>query len=110
MNYLDLIPVINEKYLWELTKENFVVIYMDNKGIFNKVAQKILDKPKTSEVELDGYGSYVWQKIDGLKSIYDIAQDIIKDYGDENDMAIKRIVMFFQMLRVHHLVTLKKAI
>ena len=64
--------------------------------------------PQISEVELDEYGSYVWKKIDGVRSISDISGDIIRDFGEEANLAVQRLVMFMQMLRSHHMIYLQK--
>lgn len=108
MNYEDLIPSLNDEYKWELTDEKNVVVYVIHKGLFHAFAGKFFKKPKVSEVELDEYGSYVWHKIDGIRSINDISKDIIKDFGEEANLAIQRLVMFMQMLRTHHMISLNK--
>lgn len=108
MNYEDLIPVINNEYRWELTSEKNVVVYVINKGFFHTCARKFMKTPQISEVELDEYGSYVWKKIDGVRSISDISGDIIRDFGEEANLAVQRLVMFMQMLRSHHMIYLQK--
>lgn len=107
MNYEDLIPVINDEYKWELTNEKNVVVYVINKGVFHACATKFFDRPKISEVELDEYGSYVWKKIDGTRSISDISKEIMRDFGEEANLAIQRLMMFMQMLRSHRMICLR---
>lgn len=107
MNYEDLVPVINDEYKWELTDDENVVVYVINKGLFHVCTRKFFNGPKISEVELDEYGSYVWKKIDGNRSISDISREIIRDFGEEANLAIQRLMMFMQMLRAHHMIRLR---
>ena len=43
-NFLDLIPVRCSKFVWETEQDEMVVFYIENKGIFNRLAQKFLKK------------------------------------------------------------------
>ena len=88
------IPVINEEYFWRIDINKKVII-RKKKGI-NK------------EIELDRYGSLVWHKIDGKKTVGEIAGEIMKELGEEKTLACKRAEMFFKMLRKHELICYKK--
>ena len=44
-NYLDYIPVISDKHRWESDEKGNVTIFIENKGVFNRLAQLILKKP-----------------------------------------------------------------
>lgn len=103
-NYFDLVPIINKENTWIINEDNIVVIKADYKGIVNKFAIKYLKKPKIREIELDGYGSFVWQKINGTRTIFDIINAISEELGEEKELAEKRAAMFFEMLRVHRLI------
>ena len=59
-NYLDNIPKHNKK--WQLNDKDMVEITVENKGFFNTLAQKIYKKPRYSFIELDTFGSFVWQQ------------------------------------------------
>lgn len=104
--YMDLIPVINEEYSWQLRGSDKVIVNVIHKGFYNSFAVKYLNKSEESEIELDSYGSYVWQKIDGKKKIRDIITEIITDLGEERNLAEKRAALFFEMLRMHRLIRL----
>lgn len=107
-NYVDLVPIINEDNSWKFDECNKVLIVVKNKGFINSLAIKYLGKPENKEIELDRYGSFVWQRIDGIKNIQGIINDIIETFGEERILATKRAVMFFEMLRVNHLILYKK--
>lgn len=107
-NYVDLIPIINEDNSWTFDECNRVLIIVKNKGFFNSMAIRFLGKSENKEIELDRYGSFVWQRIDGTTSIQEIVNDIIDTFGEERILATKRAVMFFEMLRLNRLIRYQK--
>ena len=74
-NYIDNIPKINDMK-WDVSEDGIVEITVENTGFYNTIAQKIFKKPRYSFIKLDEYGSFVWQKIDGKKSIYEIGKEL----------------------------------
>ncbi|MDD4689607.1 MAG: PqqD family protein [Eubacteriales bacterium] len=96
-NFLDFIPIISDKYSWEI-KNGIVVIAMTHKGFFSKIAQLAAKTPKVSFVDLDEYGSYIWQQIDGEKTVGDIALLLREKYGDESEPLYNRLVNYMQVL------------
>lgn len=107
-NYFDLIPIINMENTWEINEQNVVVIQAQKKGFLNRMAVRFFNCSDKVEIELDGYGSFVWQKINGQKSISEIVEEISKELGEEIELAAKRAAMFFEMLRMHRLIQFLK--
>lgn len=95
---MDFIPVCNPIYTWDADKNGMVTVHVVNKGFYNRLAQKLFKKPRNSHIKLDKYGSFVWQQMDGKKSIYDISK-ILKDrFGKEAEPIFERLVKFFRIL------------
>lgn len=107
-NYIDLIPIINSENTWEFDWTNKVIIKVRNKGIVNAFAIKYLNKEPEKEIELDRYGSFVWQQIDGVNTIQDIIDNIVETFEEERVLVTKRTVMFFEMLRTNNLIEFNK--
>lgn len=97
-NYLEKIPVISDTVGWTLEENDLVTISIENKGIFNKLAQKFLKKPKTSYVHLDEFGSSVWQLIDGQRNIMKIGELFLEKFGDRANPLYERLAKYFQIL------------
>ena len=107
-DYLELVPVINNENTWMIDENNIVVITKENNGMFRKIMSKYKNIKDKKEIELDSYGSFVWKKINGEKTICDIVNEIVAEMGEEKETACKRAAIFFEMLRVHRLINFIK--
>ncbi len=97
-NYLEKIPVTSDAIGWTTDVDGIVTINIENKGIFNKLAQKFLKKPKISYVHLDEFGSSVWQLIDGQRNIIKIGELFLEKFGDKANPLYERLAKYFQIL------------
>ena len=57
INYLDLIPVRAEELQWFTDRRDRIVLKVENTGLFNKIAQKVFNKPQFTKVHLDQQGT-----------------------------------------------------
>lgn len=105
-NYLDYIPVYNEKNRWERGEDGIITIFVENKGLFHFLAQKLLKKPRFSQIHLDEMGSFILPLIDGQRSVYDIAQLIKEHFGQQAEPLYNRLVTYMAMLENCGFVTL----
>ena len=74
-NYLDFIPVKNPEIKYETNDKGNITVFIRWEGFFNKIAQKFFHRPKVSSIDLDDYGSFVWNTIDDKKDIYTLSQE-----------------------------------
>lgn len=107
-NYLDFVPSCREGLRWSENEEGIIVLEIDHKGVYNKIAQKLFRKPKVSYISLDQYGTCVWKQIDGQKTVYDIAHAVEEQFQEQRDSHLQRIVKYFHILDSNHFVSLKK--
>lgn len=105
-NYLEKIPK-REVTVFSCDEEGIVTLEIENKGIANRIAQKLLKKPKTSYIHLDKFGSFVWKRIDGEKSILDIGKDVEEEFGEEANPLYERLAKFFQILKSYNFISFK---
>ena len=105
-NYLDLVFVRNPKYKWDTDEDGEVTIYIENTGLFNRLAQKLLKKPKVSQLHLQGQGNYVWTLIDGERTVFDIGVKLKERFGDDAEPLYQRLVQYLKTLEdygfIHH--------
>ena len=96
-NYIDNIPKINDMK-WDVSEDGIVEITVENTGFYNTIAQKIFKKPRYSFIKLDEYGSFVWQKIDGMKSFYEIGKELQAVHEGAATQLYERLSQYFAIL------------
>ena len=106
-NYLDLIPERAEGLSWEKGEDNIIVIQTENTGLFNRMAQKLLRKPRFTNVHMDKYGSFLWPLLDGEKTVKELAILQKEAFGEEVEPLYPRIVKYFQIMESYHFIRLK---
>ncbi len=97
-NYLDRVPVHKEIIGWSMDDDGKVTLEIENKGVFNRIAQKLLKKPKISYIHLDENGSFIWPLLDGEKDITAIGKLVDEHFGEKAHPLYERLVKFFQIL------------
>lgn len=91
------------------TDENGVItLEIENKGVFNKVAQRLFKKPKISYIHLDEMGSFVWPLIDGERSITDIGVFVKERFGEKAEPLYERLAKYFNVLESYGFIKFKK--
>jgi len=105
-NYLDYIPSISGKNIWD-EEEGIVTVHMAHRGFYHKFAQLFFKTPKVSHIKLDEFGSFVWLNIDGQKSVYDISLLVKERFGEKAEPLYERLIKFFQILKNNRFVYLR---
>ena len=108
-NYLDYIPAIDPRNTWEQKKNGGVTIHMVHRGFFAWIAQTFFFRPRISHIELDEMGSFIFCRIDGQRSIGDIAELVKNEFGRNTDPLYERLVQYMQILQNNHFIYLKAA-
>lgn len=108
LNYLDFVPTRAQSLEWRTEDDGNVTLLVENKGLFNRAAQKLLKKPKVTQVHLDETGSFVWPLIDGEKSISQLAQDVDARFGEQAAPLYERLAKFFRILESYRFVAVKR--
>ena len=65
-DYASLCPSRTEGLAWSADENGIVTLDVENKGVFDRIFQLILKKPKVSHIHLDELGSFVWQSFASL--------------------------------------------
>lgn len=95
---MDFIPVCNPEYTWDADRKGQVTVHVVNKGFYNRVAQKIFQRPPVSHIALDKYGSFVWRQMDGKRNVYEISKLVSERFGKEAEPLTERLVKYIQIL------------
>ncbi len=105
-NYLDKTPIRYENIQWK-SEDGVITLEIENKGVFNRIAQRLFKKPKISYVHLDEMGSFVWPRVDGEKTVFDIGKDVEENFGDSAKPVYERLIKYLQILESYRFIYFK---
>lgn len=108
-NYLERCPIRKEGLVWSRDEKGLVTFEIPNTGIMNRIAQKLLKKPKVSYVHLEQIGSFVWPLLDGKKDIVALGAEVKEQFGEKAEPLYERLAKYFQILDSYHFVEWKKS-
>lgn len=106
-NYLDYIPILNDKFKSETDETGSITICIENKGMFNRVAQLLLKKPKVSKIHLDEMGNFIWPLMDGERTVYDISLLVKEKFGDAAEPLYDRLVQYMHTLENYEFIKMR---
>lgn len=100
-NYLDFVPRHRPSLQYTMDNQGKITLLQENKGAFHFLAQKILKKPKVSQIHLDEMGNFVWPLIDGTRTVYEIAELVKAEFGDKAEPLYDRLVQYIRNLEAY---------
>ncbi len=106
-NFLDKIPQRNEKIGYKTDENGVVTLELENKGAFNRIAQKLFKKPKISYIHLDEMGSFIWPLIDGKRDITAIGELVGEHFGEAANPLYERLCKYIQILESYRFISCK---
>ncbi|MBE5942297.1 MAG: PqqD family protein [Lachnospiraceae bacterium] len=107
-NYLDFVPKRNENFSWETDESGTVVVSVEHKGFFDKIAQKYFGKPAVSQIHLEEMGSFIWPLIDGERDVMQIGKEVKEHFGEKAEPLYPRLVQYMAMLENQGFVIIEK--
>ncbi|ASJ11534.1 PqqD family protein [Thermococcus thioreducens] len=104
-NYLNLIPVRNEKIeLKKIDGKYYLLVPMDSKLDF--LARKLHGEYR--RIELDEVGVYIWELCDGRRTVREIGKALKARFGNEVEPLYERLITFLIELGKRYLIEFKK--
>lgn len=97
-NYLEKKPLRKGGLNWTKDENDIVTLEIENKGVINRIAQKLLKKPKITYIHLDEMGSFVWPLIDGEMDILKLGELVEEHFGEKAHPLYERLAKYFQIL------------
>lgn len=96
-----------EGLAYQENDEGLVVLDMENTGFFNAVAQRLFHKPRVSHIALDRYGTALWRRLDGRRSVFALVEEMRTAFPEEERM-LDRCVQFLYTLEVNRFIIREK--
>lgn len=109
-NYLDYIPRPNVLFDTRRNGEEHIEVKVHNKGVINKIAQILFKKPQYSYIELEDFGTFVWEHMDGKRSVYEIGALVKERFGEKADPLYPRLAQYMKTLHNHHFIVYENKI
>jgi hypothetical protein len=106
-NYLEKKPICKNGLNWSRDENGNVTLEMENKGIANRIMQKLIKKPKTSYIHLDEMGSFIWPLMDGEKDILEIGKFVEEHFGEKAKPLYERLSQYFKTLEKYNFIEYK---
>lgn len=106
-NYLEKKPIFKNGLNWSKDENGNVTLEMENKGVANRIMQKLIKKPKTSYIHLDEMGSFVWPLMDGEKDILEIGKFVEEHFGEKANPLYERLSQYFKTLEKYNFIEYK---
>ena len=106
-NYLERKPICKNGLNWSKDESGNVTLEMENKGVANRIMQKLIKKPKTSYIHLDEMGSFVWPLMDGEKDILEIGKFVEEHFSEKANPLYERLSQYFKTLEKYNFIEYK---
>lgn len=103
-NFLDYVPQKNKKVAYKKTLNGEIIIIVTRTHFLERISQWLFLAPKSTEIKLDVYGSFLWNHIDGKRKIWELGVLLKTEYGLETEPLYERLSLYFQALLQNQLV------
>ena len=103
-NFLDYIPAVSPRNTWEADETGTVTIHMVHRGFYAWLAQRFFRRPRVSRIRLDAMGSFVFQRIDGKRTVGALAELVKTEFGEDAEPLYGRLVHYLKILRNNGLI------
>ena len=107
-NYLEKIPCHKEGIKWTQDTDGIVTLQVENRGVMNRIAQRLFKKPKISYIHLEQFGSFIWQKIDGKRDMIEIGKLTREHFGEKAEPLYERLAQYFKTLESYEFISLSE--
>ena len=97
-NYLDAVFAKNPALAWKTDETGAVTVLLERRGLVHRIAHCFFHRPRVSRIHLDALGSFVWLRIDGVLSLYELAGLVEERFGEEAHPLYERLALFMKQL------------
>ncbi len=104
-NVLDYIPIRSTKITYNKKENGLIEIILPRDSLIEKITRKLFFTPDKYRVELDKMGSFVWEQIDGERTIYEIAMLVKESFKEEAEPVYERLLQYINILRNNNFIT-----
>lgn len=100
------IPVLCKNITLNTDTKGNISIIVKHDGVMDRFVQNIFHRPVNTELELDVFGQFIIQNVDGTKTMNEISQLVHNEFGKDADPLYGRLSLFFHILRTNCIIKL----
>lgn len=104
-NLLIKTPRHNEQINWFQDENGLITLEIKNRGIANRIAQILINKPKISFIHLEEFGSFIWKIIDSKRNVLTIGQLVKERFGEKAEPVYERLSLYIKTLEQNKFIT-----
>ncbi|WP_343231635.1 PqqD family protein [Tissierella simiarum] len=104
-NLLDYVPNKSKKVVYNKKENGLIEIIMPRDSIIERIIRKLFFTPDKYRVELDKMGTFVWEQIDGQRTIYEIAGLVQEHFKEEAEPLYERLLQYINILKNNNFIT-----
>jgi hypothetical protein len=106
-NFLDMVPIKNEKLKTEITDKGLVQIIIPRDGLMDRLVRLFLKTPDVMRIDFDAIGTCVWNAIDSKRNMQEIGDILKKEFGDEIEPIYERLGSHMNVLKNNKFIKIK---
>ena len=92
-NYLDFIPVKNPDIEYETDENGIVTVFIEWKGFYHKIAQKIFRRPRVSDIKMDN----------DEKDVHQLSKEMESEFP-KMEKSLSRLIKFLEIMKDNNLI------
>ena len=89
-NYLDFIPVKNPDIEYETDENGIVTVFIEWKGFYHKIAQKIFRRPRVSDINDE-------------KDVHQLSKEMESEFP-KMEKSLSRLIKFLEIMKDNNLI------
>lgn len=107
-NFLDLVPVRQDKFRWKDLDNGNVQILIDRNSFLERAVRLIVKTPEVMKIDLDSHGSFIWNSMNGERTIFEIGELVKEKFGEEMEPLYERLSQYINILRNNKFIRLER--
>jgi len=105
-NLLDLVPARSPHMTWSRGPEGSLQVRIPRDGRLERLVRRVKRTPAVFTVTLESYGAFVWEHIDGYRTVEEIGRKLRDVHGENAEPLYPRLVQFLSTLKNNRMITL----
>ncbi|HOB19687.1 MAG TPA: PqqD family protein [Candidatus Atribacteria bacterium] len=105
-DFLKYIPAKAGDRQWAVDQSGAVILFLKRNGLAYRLTRPFTGGPELMKVRLDDAGSFVWQLIDGKKSVGEIGKLLEERFGGSATPLYEKLGIFLTVLKNHRFITI----